>query len=352
MLNVWLLLLVMQAKSNSNFSKCIAQLKKARCLLQGEVWISPSCRFSFDCSSSFSNQPIKLSPACFPTANKEFQALWSFGGRLLTNVIRWQMHEIRFSCPSNSPSAFHTRDLLTHNRISLVCRVPLDPSRLRLLHMLVTARLSVSGAQLHSIMHFGSTPADVPKRSDRPAEIFSLRGASASCRLVSGGDPCLWLQLKDGLNFWVDPDHEWITGRRKKKNYSRSSSLKAAVLDRCCSQGGGTFSVFVLPAPTRERRGEGRVLRRAATVPGFVRRSRGASALIGRSCRECQRWGEFLAALKLLREAPAPRERPSARSFRVFRADLLSSQANYDFRNVSACSRAWRWWWDPSLKWE
>lgn len=111
----------------------------------------------------------------------------------------------------SSPLAVHTGDLLTHNCISLVCRVPLDPSRLQLLHMLVTARLSVSGAALHSIMHFGSTPADVPKRS----EIFSLRGALERSRLVSGGDPCLWLRLKDGLNFWVDPDHEWITGEKK-----------------------------------------------------------------------------------------------------------------------------------------
>lgn len=93
-------------------------------------------------------------------------------------------------------------------------------------------------------------------RKDQTArsEIFSLRGASASRCLVSGSDPCLWLPLKDGLNYWVDPDHKLPPKKIlvvEMHKYSSSSSLKAAVL------GGMDFPAFFwfpAGANTGERR--------------------------------------------------------------------------------------------------
>lgn len=132
---------------------------------------------------------------------------------LLTNA--WNRRQLSqkfsFSLP-HSPS----QDSLTHNHISLVCRVPLVPSRLQLLHMPVTARLSLTGAELHSIMHFGSTPADIPKRSDRPFRniLFVRRFGEPPSRLWRWPVFMTAAERRPQLLSW---SRSWITQKKRER---------------------------------------------------------------------------------------------------------------------------------------
>lgn len=114
--------------------------------------------------------------------------------------------------------------------------------------------------------------------------------------------------------------------KKKKKRSHRSRQRQPQLILKSCStglilrSGKRIFPLFVPLVPTWERRGEER-----EGGGGLGGELAGVSAM-----------RRVSAALKLFRAVTLQRERPSARSFRAFRADLLSLQANYDFRNVSA----------------